>query len=200
MDVLFLCEVPRFTAAGAKAVEDFTRTGGTTVIFLGPGVDAANYNDMLVQQVASEGGLLPGRLDKAVGEIGPEATSVKIGKVAVDHPFFAGLYENQADYLTVLVQRYYRLAASANPGVTLVQLADGQPLIVDKRFGGGRVVLCATTCGPSSVQPAHQRAVPADARPHEPAGPPRAVPRRDLPGRPPATHPPGPVAAGRGGR
>jgi hypothetical protein len=149
VDVLFLCEVPRFTAAAAKAVEDFTRTGGTTVIFLGPGVDAANYNDTLVQQVASEGGLLPGRLDKAVGEIGPEATSVKIGKVAVDHPFFAGLYENQADYLTVLVQRYYRLAPSSNPGVTLVQLADGQPLIVDKRFGGGRVVLCATTCGPS---------------------------------------------------
>jgi hypothetical protein len=147
-DIAFFCEVPRFTAAQAKAVEAFTAGGGTTVFFLGPQVDADNYNETLVQQIAAEGGLLPARLAGFVGEIGPDADSIKIGKVAIEHPYFAGLYESHADYLTVLVQRYCRLAPSARPGRTLIELANGDPLLQLKRFGGGRVVLCTTTAGP----------------------------------------------------
>jgi hypothetical protein len=103
---------------------------------------------MLVQQIASEGGLLPGRLDRPVGEIGPEAPSVQVDKVATDHPYFAGLFESHADYLSVLVQRHYRISPSASPGRTLMQLANGDPLLQLKRFGGGQVVLCTTSSGP----------------------------------------------------
>ena len=148
-DVAFLCEVPRFTSAQAKAIEDFTRNGGTTVLFLGPEVDAANYNQTLVQEIAAEGGLLPARLERPVGEIGPEAASVKIDRVQIDHPYFAGLYENHSDYLSVLVQRYYTLAPSARPGRTLVELSNGRPLIQTKPFGSGHVVLCTTTSSPT---------------------------------------------------
>ncbi len=147
-DIAFFCEVPRFTAAGAKAIEAFAAGGGTTVFFLGPHVDTDNYNETLVQQIPTEGGLLPARLAGFVGEIGPDADSIKISKVAVDHPYFAGLYESHADYLTVLVQRYCRLAPSARPGRTLIELANGDPLLQLKRFGSGGVVLCTTTAGP----------------------------------------------------
>ena len=147
-DIAFFCEVPRFTAAQAKAIEQFAAGGSTAVFFLGPNVDTDNYNDVLVQQVPASGGILPARLAGFVGEIGPDADSIKIGKVAIEHPYFAGLYESHADYLTVLVQRYCRLAPSARPGRTLIELANGDPLLQLKRFGSGRVVLCTTTAGP----------------------------------------------------
>jgi len=148
-DIAFFCEVPRFSAGQAKAVEQFTRDGGTAVFFVGPEVDAASYNEMLVQQIPSEGGLLPGRLDKAVGDVGPAAASVALGAVDVAHPFFAGLYDTPADYLTVLVQRYWRISPSSNPGRCVARLANGDPLVQVKSFGAGRVVLCTTTCGPA---------------------------------------------------
>jgi hypothetical protein len=148
-DIAFFCEVPRLTAAQVQAVEQFTRNGGTSVFFVGPDVDAASYNEMLVQQIPAEGGLLPGRLEKAVGDVGPAAGSVALGAVDVEHPFFAGLYDSPADYLTVLVQRYYRISPSSNPGRCVVRLANGDPLVQVKSFGAGRVVLCTTTCGPA---------------------------------------------------
>jgi len=147
-DIAFFCEVPRFTAAQAKAIAEFTSGGGTSVFFLGPEIDAAGYNEMFVQKIPMAGGLLPGRLGKPVGEIGPEAESVPVGSVDLEHPFLSGLYETPADYLTVLVQRYYRISPSSNSGRTVLRLANGEPLVQVKDFGAGRAVLCTTTCGP----------------------------------------------------
>jgi hypothetical protein len=146
-DIAFFSDVARFTDEQARAVADFVANGATAVFFLGPNVDAAAYNEQFVQKITTEGGLLPGRIERAVGQIGPEAESIKISEVAYDHPYFAGLFKEHGDYLTVLVQRYYTLAAGARPGQTLVGMANGAPLIQLKRFGGGRVVLCTTSAG-----------------------------------------------------
>lgn len=147
-DIAFFCDVPQFTPEQARAIERFAGAGGTAAFFLGPRVETENYNDLFVQQVPAEGGVLPGRLLPAVGEIGPTAESHRVAKVAIDHEYLAGLFENHADYLTVLVQRYYRLALSAQPGKTLIALASGDPVIQLKDFGRGRVVLCTTTASP----------------------------------------------------
>ena len=147
-DVAFFCNVPSFTAAQAGAVARFVRGGGTAVLFLGPDVQAANYNERFLQAIPAEGGLLPGRLVEAVGQVGPDADAAAVDWVDLAHPYLKGLYENHADYLSVLVQRYYRLAASARPGKVLMRLDNGDPLLQVKRFGAGRVVLCATTASP----------------------------------------------------
>jgi len=147
-DIAYFCDVPRFAPAQAKAIADFVRNGATAVFFMGPNVDPAAYNEQFVQQIPTEGGLLPGRLERAVGQIGPEAESLRIDRVALEHPYFAGLFENHADYLTVLVQRYFTLAASARPGQTLIRMENGAPLLQLKRFGGGRAALCTTSAGP----------------------------------------------------
>ncbi len=147
-DIAFFCDVPRFTADQARAIAKFTADGGTSVFFLGPETDPAAYNEMFIQQIPTAGGLLPGRLEKAVGEIGPEAESVPVGSADIEHPFLSGLYKSPADYLTVLVQRYYRISPSSNPGRTVLRLANGAPLVQVKDFGAGRAVLCTTTCGP----------------------------------------------------
>jgi hypothetical protein len=148
MDVAYFCNVPSFTAAQARAVADFVKDGGTAVLFPGPDVQIDNYNERFLQAIPTEGGLLPGRLVEAVGEIGPDAQAVPVEWVDLQHPYFQGFYENHADYLSVLVQRYYRLGSSARPGEVLMRLKNGDPLLQTKRFGHGRVVLCATGASP----------------------------------------------------
>ncbi len=146
--VAFFCEAPSFTKDQARAVAKFVRSGGTAVFFLGPDVDIDNYNRRFLQEIPEEGGLLPGRIRGAIGEIGPQAQAMGLAWVDIDHPFLRGLHENRADYLKVLVQRYYPLAPSVRPGRPLMRLGNGDPLAMVKDFGNVRVVLFTTTASP----------------------------------------------------
>lgn len=145
---VFFCNVPTFTATQARAIEKFARSGGTVVFFLGPDVDIDNYNQHFLQEVKAEGGLLPAKLQPAVGDVGPQARALRADFMDVEHRYLSGLFENRQDYLTVIVQRYFRLKRLPRPGATLIRLENGDPLLMTKMFGKGRVVLCATTASP----------------------------------------------------
>ena len=142
--VALFADVPRFTPAQAAAVERFVRLGGTAVLFLGPGTDVANYNDQLVGAIPEFGGLLPGRIGKAVGQIGLTAGAVRADK-DLTHPYLAGLYETPADYPDILIQRYYRVAPGPGGMEKILSAPTGEPIVSAKDFGKGRVVLFATT-------------------------------------------------------
>ena len=92
--------------------------------------------------------LLPGPLAAAVGQVGPQAPAVGVDVVDVEHPYLAGLYEQPADYRTVLVQRRFPLAVEPAPARVLMRLTDGGALLAAKPYGRGAVVLCATSCTP----------------------------------------------------
>ena len=145
VDAVFFCDVPSFTPEQADGIREFAAAGGTVTFFVGPEVNPANYNQRFVQEIKAEGGLMPGRLQRPVGQVGPTAGAVPIDWVDRKHPYFEGLYEGLADYLSIIVQRYYRLKASARPGRTLIRLENGDPLLLVKSFGSGRVVFCTTT-------------------------------------------------------
>lgn len=145
----FFCEVPAFTATQVRAIESFVRGGRTAVFFLGGDVDVENYNRLFVEQAATGGGLLPARIEHAEGEVGPAADATPVDRVDARDAYFEGLFENQDDYLTVLVQRYFRFAPSPDGAKVLMRLEGGDPLILSKRFGRGRVVVSAV---PASMQ------------------------------------------------
>jgi len=148
-DAAVFCEAPSFTKDQAGAIAEFTAAGGTAVFFLGPQTDPANYNevfnDSAVPEIKSAGGLLPGRIQPAVGQVGPEAPATESVYADVAHPYFADLYKDLADYPAALVQRYFPLSRSPRPGRVLMRLADGAPMLVEKSVASGRVVLCTTT-------------------------------------------------------
>jgi hypothetical protein len=149
MTAAFFCEVPSLTPAQADAVVGFVRDGGTAVWFLGPQVQAGSYNDLLVEKVEAEGGLLPARIGDPVGEVDPQARAFAVDWVDMRHPFFEGMYETMKKHVEApggVVMRYYRLAPSVRPPRVLVRLSSGEALVVEKRFGRGRAVLCTTTC------------------------------------------------------
>jgi len=58
-DCVFLCDVPRFSLAEVRRLENHVRRGGSAVFCLGPNVDLASYNEMLYRDGK---GLLPARL------------------------------------------------------------------------------------------------------------------------------------------
>ncbi|MHB1425334.1 MAG: VWA domain-containing protein [Gemmataceae bacterium] len=58
-DCVFLCDVPRFSLAEVRRLENHVRRGGSAVFCLGPNVDLASYNDLLYRDGK---GLLPARL------------------------------------------------------------------------------------------------------------------------------------------
>lgn len=153
MDVVFFCEMNRFTDAQAEAIARFAAGGGTVMFFLGPDIQMDNYNQMFVnnsrvESIKAQGGLFPAKLLPPIGEVGPQAQAIALDNVDIRHPYLENLYKNQADYLSVLVQRHFCLAQSVTPGRTLMRLADGHPLLVEKSFGRGRVVLCTSTSSP----------------------------------------------------
>jgi len=147
-DIAFFCEVARFDDAQAAAIVAYARAGGVVAFFLGPGIDAANYNERFIDNVPADGGLLPGRIESATGEVGPDAAADAVDWVDTKHPYFEGLFTEPADYLSVLVQRHYRISAPATPPNVLMRLEDGDPLLVAKTFGRGRSILCTTTASP----------------------------------------------------
>ena len=145
--VVFFADVAAFSPEQASAIEKFVRAGGTAAFFLGPNTNVENYNQRLVQAVPQYGGLLPGRLDKAVGNIGPTVPAITVAK-NLRHPYLADLYPTPTDYPDVLVQRYYRLAGGPAGFDRVFSTPQDDPIVSSKSFGGGRVVLLATTASP----------------------------------------------------
>jgi len=157
-EIVFLADVPRFTAEQVSALEDLAARGATLAFFLGPNVDVANYNDVLRRPAGSDGPLLPAPVQPAVGEVGPLASAIFLKWVDLAHPYFQGLYKDLTDVkedIRGFVQRRYRLGEpnrpleeGPRPPAVLVRLENDEPLIVTRPFGQGRVVLCATSAAP----------------------------------------------------
>lgn len=138
VDAVYFSNVEKFSQAQADAIQQFVQRGGTAVFFLGPKVDAKTYNRVF------SGRFLPGTLGQAVGQIGPDAPGIFVDDVAMDHPYLKNLYPSRQEYLTPMVQRYYQLDRSGPQATVLMRLSNGDPLMLTRQVGTGRVTLCAT--------------------------------------------------------
>ncbi|MHC4716976.1 MAG: BatA domain-containing protein, partial [Planctomycetota bacterium] len=142
--VVLSADVAAFTQPQAEALVSFVRRGGTAVFFLGPAAVPESYNDLFVQRVPESGGLLPGRIGRAVGQVGLTGEAVRAVK-ELRHAYLANLYQTSSDYPEVLVQRYFRLAGNLAGAEAILSTPAGDPIACAKDFGAGRVVLVTTT-------------------------------------------------------
>jgi len=142
--VFLAADVAAFTDAQAEALIPFVRRGGTAVLFLGPACSPDSYNTLFVQRVPESGGLLPGRIGRAIGQVGLTGEAVRAVK-DLHHEYLAGLYKTAADYPEVLVQRYFRLTGRLTDAQAVLSAPNGDPIVIAKDFGAGRVVLVTTT-------------------------------------------------------
>jgi len=144
-DVVFLNDAATVAPSAAGALADWVASGRTLVVFCGPHVEAEAYNRLFVDGIPREGGLLPARLGERAGSAALRTDAWKIASVQADSLYLEGLVESADVYQGVLVYEYVR--ADPGPGgaaTVLARLENGDPLLLAKTFGRGRVLLFTT--------------------------------------------------------
>lgn len=142
-DVVVCCDVPKFDDPLAKAIRQFVAGGGTLVVFVGPDVDTANYNAQLAD---AESPLLPATLGEPVGDPVSRRQASKLLRVDMEDPIFAGLYDSQDKYQSVLVYCHLTTALhGGRPGTPIAWLERDRPLLLTRQFGRGRCLLFTTS-------------------------------------------------------
>ena len=157
-DCVMISNVAQFTAGDARLLDNYLGRGGSLVFFLGDRVRAENYNRLLADIPRP---ILPVRLVEAATN-----AAGTLDPLDYQHPIVAKFRGHQdVDLPHSLVQRYFKVkpldagsegnsaAAAADLGKKTPQVAlavgNGDPLIVARAVGHGRVVLVTTSADSS---------------------------------------------------
>lgn len=139
--VTLLANVASLSPDVFRALERYVDTGGSLLVTLGDRVDPDVYASW-VGEHRLHGGLLPARL---LDRLGPDAVATDvIAGIDDTHPALAGFGDARLGTLTsVRFSGYYHL--DPKDGAVLLADGKGRPLMVEKEFGRGRVMLFATS-------------------------------------------------------
>jgi hypothetical protein len=144
--LVVLANVETLPEAAVSKLEDFVEAGGSLLVFLGDRVQPGFYNETLSGAGRRHGGLLPARLAGIEGKAGGKDIA-HIGGADYGHPALAAFQDARFASLvgrSVGFQALWRL--EAEPADVLMKTNTGLPLLCEKSFGKGRVLLFASTC------------------------------------------------------
>lgn len=146
-----LMNVNRLEASAVTALEKYVEAGGGLAIFLGDRTDLKFYNDVLYNDGK---GLFPVPLEREeellVDRLEP-APDIQVENHFVFRVFAA---EQNTFLQTVTVARYFSVPNGWRPPAdsttrVIARLRNGAPLMVEHKFGKGRVVAFLSSAGPS---------------------------------------------------
>ncbi len=141
-DCLVLCDIGRLVRSEVDRLARFVAEGGGVIFGLGDTVNPAAWNQLLGD---TSSGLLPGRLDRIVEASGSSRGAFVFDPGNYTHPVlreFRGLADN--GLATTVTIRYFRVRPHPESEVALV-FDSGDPAILTRRIGHGRVVLVTTS-------------------------------------------------------
>lgn len=148
--VVILADPGELNDAVWRALQRFVQEGGGLFVWLGPNCNPEALAPMGYSTYSRNLGLLPGHLGKQVTLAADKPQTVRIAQP--DHPVLARFTPQVRGVLrAVKVRQYVSVepeAADPNAGVVLT-LSGGAPLLLEKSYGAGRVLLCAT--GPTAA-------------------------------------------------
>ncbi len=138
-DVVALSNVSMLVENDRKALARFVQGGGGALVFLGDQVDANLYNRDLYEGAPQ---LLPARIARPAGT----PTKAYLDGASMDHPALQR-FRNATDVEvgTAEFRNYFTVSPRDDPSVrVMARFTNGEPALVERRFGLGKVVLCAT--------------------------------------------------------
>jgi len=140
-----LANVAALSPAGLEKLEAFVDRGGSLLVFLGDKVDSTFYNQSLSGPARLHGGLLPGRLAKNQATQASGDNLSFIANVDYEHVALAAFADPQFAKLSGVT---FKSWWEVDPGesAVLMRANSGAPLLCEKSFGQGRVLLFASTC------------------------------------------------------
>ncbi|MBO6622981.1 MAG: BatA domain-containing protein [Balneola sp.] len=139
-----LDEVPEFLF---QEIQEFVQNGKGLVFFPSETADIQNYNDFLTLFNA-------GSFVGVLGDFTSFNTIAKGSTLLEDHPVFDGLFNRDSDEeLNFAVPDiYYYLKLRTNNsglGLNIIEMNNGDPLLREKKFGEGRVLIFSVGNNPS---------------------------------------------------
>jgi len=144
---IYLLDVDRLEEGAIANLEQYVRQGGGLGIFSGPNLNTAFYNDNLYRDGK---GLFPLMIGRAVKL--PEVIRERVPDIAVsEHPVFRVFSGERNTFLSLVAVKQY-LKPTIDWGVEkdsnveiIARLRNGDPFVVEKKFGDGRVVTFLST-------------------------------------------------------
>jgi uncharacterized membrane protein len=157
---IYLLNVPMLLPDAREAVEDYVNSGGGLAWFLGDAILPLSYNEQL-HRINGESlidGLFPVSLDTAFREL-PQGDEFNSGPDIsfTPHPIFMAFEGQDNPFVeTVRIEKYRSVSSEwqrddnkRQDGVlTIARLRNNQPLMLEHRYGQGRVITCLTSAGP----------------------------------------------------
>jgi uncharacterized membrane protein len=142
--LVVLANVGSLPAAAVEKLERFVDSGGGLLVFLGDRANLSFYNDTLAGPTRLHGGLLPGRLIATEGDSGG-AASAFVADIDFEHAALAAFADPRFANLTRVT---FTSLWGVDPAgsTTLMRANTGSPLLCEKSYGKGRVMLFASTC------------------------------------------------------
>jgi len=139
--VVVLADVPQLTRGQQQAIERFLQDGGGVLVALGERVVADHYNGQLHAQ-----GWLPAKLERLAGDEADSQQAVRPLPGSFLHPALELFRDTALGSLAeARFPRWWKLhAPEQGAGATVAGLlTGGDPFLVEKAVGQGRVLLCA---------------------------------------------------------
>jgi hypothetical protein len=145
--IVILANVEQLTEDGVTKLEDFAERGGSVLFFLGDKVSEPFYNNVLAGPNRRYGGLLPGRLTERQGDLSSPKEIATIAQVRFEHPALSAFQDQRTGSLTGSSVGFRALWKMDVPdGTLLMKASNGAPLLAEKEFGRGRVLVFTSTC------------------------------------------------------
>lgn len=142
-DCVYLCNVALLTEREANLLEQFVVQGGGLVVVLGDAVRSANYNELLY---GDERRMLPARILGPTGTLEGDGEGFEFDVEDYAHPILAPFQGNEtAGLVTTRIDRYVQTEPDDDPATRVVlRYSSGDPAILERTYGDGRVVLVTT--------------------------------------------------------
>jgi hypothetical protein len=139
--LVILANVERLAEAAVEKLEEYVDGGGKLLVFLGDKVNPAFYNAALAGANRRHGGLLPATIrgikEEPVGFI---------GAINYEHRALAAFQEPKLGTLLGPALTFKALRLEAPAQAVLMKSSSGAPLLCEKAYGKGKVLLFASTC------------------------------------------------------
>ncbi len=144
-EAVFLANVAELPESSPAALERYVRAGGGLIVFPGSKINAGFYNDRLFTERA----LLPAAFDAVRGNGDQQDQFFPLQSKGYDHPIVSLWNDASAGSLaTARFRRVFTLQPArsdvpqkgAAPPAVVLRYSDGQPAVMERAFGFGRVV------------------------------------------------------------
>ena len=146
---VYILDCESLDQSAVRRLEEYARNGGGVAVFLGPSSRPRFYRDWYRDGT----GLFPVPVQKM--DLLEPSLDNSPDMVVQDHPLFKMLLGQRNSFLgRIRVSQYHRTRFGWKPpeqsGIRVIaNLRNGQPLVVERPFGRGRIVATLTTLAPT---------------------------------------------------